>query len=193
MTNSSIKHIAIFASGTGTNAVNICNYFLNHETIKVSALVCNKPKAKVLENTKAFQLKVFLIDKKDFKHPEKLIEQLQNEAIDLLVLAGFLWLIPKALIKAFPNKIINLHPALLPNYGGKGMYGSKVHETVLVNKERESGITIHYVNEAYDEGGIIFQAKTNILDNETVETLSQKIHQLEYRHFPKIIEQLLTD
>jgi len=192
MTNNPTKKIAIFASGTGTNAVNICNCFLNHQSIQVKTLVCNKPKAGVLENTKPFNLKVLQINKADFADPENLIARLQTQQIDLLVLAGFLWLIPKAIIQAFPNKIINLHPALLPKYGGKGMYGAKVHQAVLANKESESGITIHYVNEQYDKGATIFQAKTPITENETIKTLSQKIHHLEYQHFPKVIEQLLT-
>lgn len=189
----STKNIAIFASGTGTNAVNICQYFLNNPSVEVITLVCNKPKAKVIENIKPFELVVHLIDQTDFKNPKKLIERIKEQQIDLLVLAGFLWLIPKALIEAFPNKIINLHPALLPKYGGKGMYGVKVHQAVIEHKESESGITIHYVNEHYDEGGIIFQAKTVVDKNETVESLSEKIHQLEYEHFPKVIEQLLIN
>lgn len=187
------KNIAVFASGMGSNAVNICKYFANAPNICVKVLVCNKPKAKVIENVQPFNLQLILIDKTDFEQPEKLIEQLQSEAIDLLVLAGFLWLIPEAIIKTYPDKIINLHPALLPNYGGKGMYGARVHQAILENRETESGITIHYVNERYDEGSIIFQAKTAINENETVESLSQKIHQLEYQHFPKVIEDLLTD
>jgi len=191
MQNKPIKNIAIFASGTGSNAVNICTYFSSHKTIQVKSLVCNRPKAKVLENIKPFNLEVLLINKTAFEQPDKLIKQLQTQQIDLLVLAGFLWLIPRAIIQAFPNKIINLHPALLPKYGGKGMYGTKVHQSVLTHKERESGITIHYVNEQYDEGAIIFQAKTQIDKNESIESLSQKIHQLEYQHFPKVIEQLL--
>lgn len=187
------KNIAIFASGTGSNAVNICKYFMNRSNIQIKTLVCNKAKAQVIENVKPFNLQVVLIDKTDFAHPEKLIQQLQKQAIDLLVLAGFLWLIPEAIINAYPNKIINLHPALLPKYGGKGMYGASVHQAVLDNKENESGITIHYVNERYDEGNIIFQAKTSIEFEETVGSLSQKIHQLEYKYFPKVIEDLLTD
>jgi len=187
------KNIAIFASGTGSNAVNICKYFTNRSDIQAKTLVCNKTKAQVIQNVKPYNLQILLIDKTDFEHPEKLIEQLQKQAIDLLVLAGFLWLIPEAMIKAFPDKIINLHPALLPKYGGKGMYGAKVHQAVLENKESESGITIHYVNEQYDEGNIIFQAKTQIKPGETIESLSQKIHQLEYKHFPKVIEDLLTN
>ncbi len=192
MQHQSTKNIAIFASGTGSNAVNICRYFLNKPAVTVKILVCNKPKAPVIENIKPFDVNLLLIDQTDFKKPKKLIDYLQNQQIDLLVLAGFLWLIPKTLIEAYPNKIINLHPALLPKYGGKGMYGNTVHQTVLKNQEQESGITIHYVNEQYDEGAIIFQAKTLVDKNETVDSLSQKIHQLEYEHFPKIIEELLV-
>jgi len=185
------KNIAIFASGTGSNAVNICKYFMNRSNIQVKTLVCNKAKAKVIENVKLFNLQVVLIDKTDFAHPEKLIQQLQKQAIDLLVLAGFLWLIPETIIKAYPNKIINLHPALLPKYGGKGMYGARVHQAVLDNKENESGITIHYVNEAYDEGKIIFQADVELQPQDTPNIIAQKVLNLEHKHFPIIIEETL--
>lgn len=187
------KNIAIFASGSGTNALNICNYFKDNPLIKVTTLACNKPKAKVIERLQSFKIEVILIEKVDFKLPQKLIQKLQAAEIDLIVLAGFLWLIPVDLIKAFKNKIINLHPALLPKYGGKGMYGVNVHKAVLLNKEKETGITIHYVNEVYDGGEIIFQATTKIEEDETPESLAQKIHQLEYSNFPKIIERILID
>lgn len=132
-----------------------------------------------------------LINRDDFKKPEKLIGILKEQEINLIVLAGFLWLIPSGLIEAFPNKIINLHPALLPKYGGKGMYGLKVHEAVIANKEPESGITIHFVNELYDDGAVIFQASTKLEASETPASLANKIHQLEYKHFPIVIENLL--
>ena len=185
------KNIALFASGSGTNALNICEYFKNSDTVKVNTLVCNKPRAKVIERLEAFNIKLILISKADFKHPKKLIGKLQAAQIDLIVLAGFLWLIPVDLIKAFENKIINLHPALLPKYGGKGMFGINVHNAILKAKEKVTGITIHFVNEAYDEGEIIFQASINIDETETAESIAQKIHQLEYAHFPKVIESVL--
>lgn len=185
------KNIALFASGSGTNALNIFEYFKNNDAIKVNTLVCNKPKAKVIERFRAFDVELILISKADFKHPQKLIKKLNAAQIDLIVLAGFLWLIPQYLIKAFQKKIINLHPALLPKYGGKGMFGINVHNAVLKAKEKVSGITVHFVNEVYDEGEIIFQASINIDETETAESLSQKIHQLEYAHFPKVIESVL--
>lgn len=186
------KNIAIFASGSGTNALNIYNYFKDNLSINVTTLVCNKPNAKVIERFQPFKIEVILIDKPHFEYPIELIEKLKAAKIDLIILAGFLWLIPTDLIKAFPNKIINLHPALLPKYGGKGMYGLNVHTAVLLNKEKEAGITIHYVNEVYDEGEIIFQATLKIDKNETPESLAKKIHQLEYAHFPLVIEEVLS-
>lgn len=188
---STIKNIAIFASDSGTNALNICNFFSKNTAVNVSALVCNKAKATVIERLKPFNIELVLIRKANFEQPNSLIKKLENLQIELIVLAGFLWLIPPELIKAFKNRIINLHPALLPKYGGKGMYGVQVHQAVLLAKEKETGITIHYVNEIYDEGEIIFQATLNIAENESPETLAKKIHELEYAHFPKIIEQVL--
>ena len=185
---SAIKNIAIFASGSGTNALNICNYFNNHHSIKVTTLVCNKPKAKVIERLQPFNVEVVLIKKSDLRSPEQLIKKLKAAQVDFIVLAGFLLLIPNALIKAFHYKIINLHPSLLPKYGGKGMYGLHVHEAVLLAKEKESGITIHYVNELFDEGEIIFQARVAITESDTAESVAKKINELEYAHYPTVIE-----
>jgi len=187
----SAKNIAIFASGSGTNALNICEHFKNRKAANVTTLVCNKPNAKVIERLQPFNVELILIEKFDFKQPESLIKKLQNAQIELIVLAGFLWLIPVELIRAFPDKIINLHPALLPKYGGKGMYGMNVHKAVLKNGEKESGVTIHYVNEVYDEGKIIFQAALILDKNETPESLARRIHQLEYEYYPKVIENVL--
>jgi len=187
-----VKRIAIFASGTGTNALNIIRYFKNNGKAEVILVVSNKGNAGVLEKATLENVPVMILNKKEHFAEQKFSEFLLKQKIDLIVLAGFLLLIPEHLIKAFPNKIINIHPALLPKYGGKGMYGVKVHRAVIDNKDKESGITIHYVNEKYDEGGIIFQAKCEINSSDTSEILAQKIHVLEYEHFPKVIEKILA-
>jgi len=183
-----MKKIAIFASGSGTNAENIITYFAHNQSVKVELILCNKPDALVLERAKKYHIDTFVFSRTDFYESEIVDRVLKEKNIDYIVLAGFLWLIPNQLIKNYPKCIINIHPALLPKYGGKGMFGMKVHEAVIQNKEKESGITIHYVNEHYDEGGIIFQATCNIESDETPETLAVKIHVLEYKHFPEIIE-----
>lgn len=194
-------NIAIFASGTGSNAKNLIDYFSTSVWIPerqhkkqvaiVKLIVCNKPQAGVLKIAKEEGISTLLIEKEKFFRGTGYVDELKAAGIDMLVLAGFLWKIPQQLIDAYRNKIINIHPALLPNYGGKGMYGSRVHEAVINAGEKESGITIHYVDEHYDNGDIIFQARVNISDNETPETLAQKIHHLEYNHYPKVIEQLI--
>jgi len=187
----SMKNIAIFASGSGTNAENIINYFNDRDEINIPLIVSNKPDAYVLSRAKKYKVPTLILNKKEFYETDKIIADLYQYKIDVIVLAGFLWLIPTYLINAFTDKIINLHPALLPKFGGKGMYGSHVHQAVIDAKEKESGITIHVVNEIYDEGKIIFQAKCVVNENDTPETLSQKIHQLEYKFFPLIIERFL--
>ena len=187
-----MKKIALFASGSGSNVENITNYFSSNDSVSIDIVLANKPDAYVLERAKNLGLESKVFNRSDFYDSDSLSQLLKNRNIDLIVLAGFLWLIPEHLVKAFPNKIINIHPALLPNYGGKGMYGNKVHEAVVNNKETESGITIHYVNEKYDDGAIIFQAKVILTNEETSETLAKKIHQLEYEHFPKVIDKLLS-
>jgi phosphoribosylglycinamide formyltransferase 1 len=181
------NNIAIFASGSGSNAENIYNYFKSSENISIKSIICNNPEAGVIERFIDTDVEVILIEKSDLSDIE-FINDL--EGIDLIVLAGFLALIPKELIAAFPNKIINIHPALLPKYGGKGMYGDHVHKAVLENKESEHGITIHYVNEEFDKGKIIFQEKFQISENENLESIKTKIHDLEFNHFPKVIEEL---
>ena len=187
-----MKNIAIFASGEGTNAKSIIDYFKNSDTINIALVVSNKSSANVLNRAKQANISTLLINRVDFYESNNTIEQLKSFNIDFIVLAGFLWMLPKSLIQAYPDRIINIHPALLPKYGGKGMYGMKVHQAVIEANEKESGITIHYVNEHYDEGKIISQHHCSISKDETAETLANKIHQLEYEFFPKIIEQVVT-
>ena len=184
-------HIAIFASGAGSNARKIIEYFENKGLrIKVSLIVCNVPNAGVLEIAKEKGIPSLIINKSDFT-ATGYVESLQNADINFIVLAGFLWKVPEVLVRAYPKAIINIHPALLPKYGGKGMYGARVHEAVIAAKEKESGITIHWVNEHYDEGAIILQAKCSIDANDTADTLAIKIHALEHAHFAPNIEKLL--
>ncbi len=183
--------IAIFASGAGSNAQKIIEHFRYSKKARVTLIVCNKPGAAVLSIAAAEHISVLLIEKEKFSNGNGYAEELKENGIDLIVLAGFLWKIPAALIKAFPHRIINIHPALLPGYGGKGMYGLHVHQTVIDNKEKESGISIHYVDEVYDHGQIIFQAKCPLLQHETAESLAQRIHKLEHEHYPRIIERLI--
>ena len=185
------KKIALFASGSGTNAEKIMQYFDAHEQVEVAMLLSNKAKAGALARAEKFEVATKVFNRSTFYETEEIISLLQDREIDLIVLAGFLWLIPAPLVKAFPNKIINIHPALLPNYGGKGMYGAHVHEAVIQNKEKESGITIHYVNEQYDEGEFIFQASCEISPSDTSTDLAKKVQQLEHEHFPKVIENVL--
>lgn len=186
-----IIHIAIFASGAGSNAQKIIDHFAGHSHFKVGLIVCNKPGAGVLHIAAKHGIPTLLIEKERFFRGDAYLPELQKHHIDFVVLAGFLWKIPVALIGAYPQKIVNIHPALLPAYGGKGMYGHFVHEAVINNKETKSGITIHFVDEQYDHGQTIMQATCNITDADTPETLAQKIHQLEHAHFPVVIEQVL--
>ncbi len=185
------KNIAIFASGEGTNTQQIIDYFKDSDIVKIAFIISNKSTANVLVRAKNAGIKTVLIDKKLFYDSNQIVELLKSENIDLIVLAGFLWMIPENLIKAFPNKIVNIHPALLPKFGGKGMYGMNVHKAVIEAKEKESGISIHYVNEKYDEGKIISQHSCVVNENDTAETLAEKIHVLEGKFFPKVIEQIL--
>lgn len=184
-------HVAIFASGAGSNAGKIIEYLKGHQQISVSLIVCNKPGAGVLSIAEKAHIPTLMIEKETFFRGNAYLDELKEHHIDFIILAGFLWKIPAALVKAFPSKIINIHPALLPKYGGKGMYGSHVHEAVIANKEKESGITIHYVDEQYDHGQIIMQATCDITGSDTPETLAGKIHLLEHTHFPEVIAQLL--
>ncbi|NDV14748.1 phosphoribosylglycinamide formyltransferase [Muricauda sp. TY007] len=187
-----MKRIVIFASGSGSNAENIISFFREKPEATVAAVLTNKSSAKVLERCDRLGVPAFYFNKPAFKDSDAVVNILQGLNADLIVLAGFLWKIPSNLINAFPNKIINIHPALLPKYGGKGMYGSRVHQAIKENKETETGITIHYVNENYDEGAIIFQTKTTVKPSDNAEAIAQKVHQLEYEHFPKVIEKVLS-
>lgn len=186
-----VQRIAIFASGSGTNAQAIMEHFENLGQADVALVVCNKPGAGVIERAVNRGVKTVLISKDDVSSGE-LLEILKANEIDFVVLAGYLWLIPDYLVKAYPNKIVNIHPALLPKYGGKGMYGMNVHRAVIANDEKESGITIHFVNEQYDEGQIIFQASCEVKPNDTPEALAERIHMLEHKHFPVELEKLVT-
>jgi formyltetrahydrofolate-dependent phosphoribosylglycinamide formyltransferase len=186
------KRIAIFASGKGSNAEVIIHHFKNHPFIRIALIVSNKPDAGVLHIAAANHIPTLLVEKDDFFKGNAYVEDLKNEQIDFIVLAGFLWKVPTALIKAYPQQIINIHPALLPKYGGKGMYGHFVHEAVINNKEKESGISIHYVDEVYDHGEIIFQATCEVKENDTAKTLAGRIHDLEHEHYAKVIEKTLV-
>ncbi len=183
------KKIALLASGSGSNAQNIIEYFSDNEHVIVDSLWSNRPDSYALERARNFQVETFVFNREEFANGNFVVEKLLERGIDLIVLAGFLWLVPSNLIQNF--KIINIHPALLPNYGGKGMYGMKVHEAVVENKEVESGISIHFVNDKYDEGELIFQAKCPILPNDSPEDVANKIHELEYKYFPEVIEKVL--
>jgi len=185
------SNIAIFASGAGSNAKKIIDHFRNSGTVTISLIACNKPGAGVLNIAAAENIPVILIEKEKFFRGNVYVDELKELKIDLIVLAGFLWKIPDGLIKAFPRKIVNIHPALLPKFGGKGMYGNFVHEAVIKAGEKVSGITIHYVDEHYDNGDTIFQVRCAVLQSDTPDSLAQRIHLLEHAHYPAIIEDLL--
>ncbi|MEO6284121.1 MAG: phosphoribosylglycinamide formyltransferase [Dyadobacter sp.] len=186
-----MKRLAIFASGSGSNAEKICEYFLQREDVDVSLIFTNNPMAGVIKRACKLQIPVVFFDKKTFYHTGKIPQILQNEGIDLVILAGFMMLVPPMLVDAFPNRMINIHPALLPKYGGKGMYGHYVHEAVVNAKETQSGITIHYVNHHYDEGNIIFQATCDVEPTDTADDVAHKIHALEHEHYPRVIDEIL--
>lgn len=186
-----MKRVVIFASGSGTNAENLIKFFHNRESGSVIQVLTNNPHAKVLERAKNLKISALSFNRIAFTESDDVLNILKASNPDLIVLAGFLWKFPDFILKEFPNKVINIHPALLPIYGGKGMYGSFVHEAVVANKETETGITIHYVNEHYDEGAIIFQTKCTVEPTDTAENVATKIHELEMEHFPKVVEELL--
>jgi len=186
-----MKKIILFASGSGSNAEKIIRKCQETKIIQVVKIYTNNPSAKVIERAKSLNIPVEIFNRESLNNGI-IAEKINQDAPDLIVLAGFLWKFPETIIKNFENKIINIHPALLPKYGGKGMYGMNVHQAVLDSKEKETGITIHYVNEHYDEGGIIFQKSVNIEDCSTAEAIADKIHALEHLYFPEIIEKLLT-
>lgn len=186
-------NIAIFGSGNGSNAQHISEYFANNNKVNISTFIANKKDAYIIERAQKLGIPCRIFNRNDFYYTNNVVDYLKEMEIDIIVLAGFLWLIPKNILQAYPQRIINIHPALLPLYGGKGMYGMNVHQAVIDNKEVESGITIHFVNDKYDEGTTIFQAKCNITPKDTAETLAQKIHLLEYEHFPKTIENVINN
>ena len=186
-----MKKIALFASGSGTNVQRIAEYFRDNKKVDIAAVFTNNPDAGVLRRAAKLGLTSVIFNRTDLYQTDKVLKFLKALEPDLIVLAGFLWLVPDNIINNYQNRIINIHPALLPKYGGKGMYGHHVHESVIHNKEEKSGITIHYVNEKYDEGQMIFQAEVKVDTGETPDSLASKIHELEYEHFPVIIEKVL--
>lgn len=183
--------IGIFASGSGTNAENIIRYFSEKPSFQVTLIVSNKEDAYVLERARKFDIPAIVCSKMDFLSTNKVVDILRGYKIDFIILAGFLLRIPENIIHIYPNRIVNIHPALLPKYGGKGMYGDHVHEAVVKAGEHESGITIHYINERYDEGNIVFQAACPVLPTDSPEDVAKKVHALEYEHFPRVIERVL--
>ncbi|MBP9153299.1 MAG: phosphoribosylglycinamide formyltransferase [Flavobacteriales bacterium] len=187
-----MKRIAIFASGAGTNAARIIEHFTGHSSIEVSLVVSNKKDAPVLEKARNAGVPVFIFNRDEFYDSNRVVEKLTELKIDFVVLAGFMWLVPENLIKAYSDRIINVHPALLPKFGGKGMYGMNVHKAVKEAGEIESGITIHLVNEEYDKGRILFQAKCTVEEKDSPETIATKIHALEHTNFPNEIEQFIS-
>ncbi len=187
-----VKRIAIFASGNGTNAQRIAEYFSDNKQVDICLILSNKSDAGVLLRAQNLGIRAEVFNRDEFKEGQKVDVLLQELNIDLIVLAGFLWLVPKFLTEKYPNRIINIHPALLPKFGGKGMYGMNVHKAVIESGEKKSGISIHYVNNKYDDGQIIFQASFDIIKGETAESLANKIHLLEYEHFPIVIEKELN-
>lgn len=188
----SVKRIAIFASGAGSNAKKIIEHFSVHPFIKVEIVVCNKLEAGVLKVADTFRIRVLMIDKEKFFTGNAYADELQIAQINFIVLAGFLWKIPQSLIDAYRGMIINIHPALLPRYGGKGMYGAKVHEAVIAAGEKISGITIHYVDEHYDNGDVILRVECPVYNGDTPESLAERIHILEHKYYPGVIENLLS-
>ena len=185
-----MKRIAIFASGEGSNTQHLIDYFSGTD-VRISVIVCNNPNANVLKRAEKHHIYSLLINKEWFYNAESVLKKLLAEKIDLIICAGFLWKIPYNILHAFPNKIVNIHPALLPKFGGKGMYGLNVHKAVIETGEKESGITIHYLNEHYDEGKIILQKKCEVKKEDTPETLAQKVQMLEHKWYPKTIELIL--
>ncbi len=186
-----MKRIAIFASGSGSNAENIANYFESNNNVEVSLIVANNPNAYVIERAKKLGIPCKVVTKSDFMAADPIIALMQEYKIDLIVLAGFLLLVPEKLIEAYPSRIVNIHPALLPKHGGKGMYGDRVHKAVVECGDTESGITIHLIDAEYDKGTTFFQAKCPVLPTDTPDDVATKVHALEYEHFPHVIEEIL--
>jgi len=187
-----MKRIAIFASGNGSNAENIINYFSDNNNVEVALILTNNKNAFVIERAKNHNIPCFVFTSKDLKETNNIIDKLSEFKIDFIVLAGFMLMIPQNILLAYPGKIINIHPALLPKYGGKGMYGDFVHEAVCQSGDTETGISIHYVNERYDEGDVIFQAKCLVGLHDTSDEIALKVHELEYRYYPEIIDKVIS-
>lgn len=187
------SNIAIFASGNGSNAEKFFEYFKEHPTIKIKCLLSNNQNAYALTRAKNNKVTTRVFDREEFYKTRNILDYLKEQEVDYIVLAGFMWLVPLYLIQAYTNRILNIHPALLPKYGGKGMYGDHVHNAVLENREVESGITIHYVNEVYDDGKIIFQGRCEVKQDDTPESLANRIHALEYEYYPGVVEAVILD
>jgi len=188
-----MKRIAIFASGSGTNAQKIIEHFKENEDVEVSLILSNSESAYVLERASNEGVPAYVFDRQMFNETDQVHDILRDIGIDFIILAGFLWLIPNNILRSWTNRIVNLHPALLPKFGGKGMYGDKVHQAVIEAGEKETGISIHYVNEKYDEGEIIFQESFEVQADDTPDSLAERIHVLEHKHYPSVIEKLLGD
>jgi len=186
-----MNNIAIFASGSGTNAENLIRFFRTSSLGRVRIVLSNRADAGVISKAQSLDVETLVFTREQFYNSNAVVDLLFERGIDFIILAGFLWLVPDYLLKSFENKMVNIHPALLPKYGGKGMYGKHVHEAVIDAGDKESGITIHYVNQQYDEGDIVFQKKCSIEPEDSPETLAGKIHKLEYAHFPRVVERLL--
>jgi len=184
--------LAVFASGSGTNAENIIKYFQNKPQICVSCVCTNRSDATVILRAKKYNIDVLVFSRTDFYRSNKVIDFLKQHEVDWVILAGFLWLVPENMIRMFHNRIMNIHPALLPKYGGKGMYGERVHKSVIENNEKQSGITIHLIDQEYDKGRILYQATCPVLQGDSPELLAARIHQLEYQYYPKIIEETIV-
>ncbi|MDR0738506.1 MAG: phosphoribosylglycinamide formyltransferase [Prevotellaceae bacterium] len=183
-----MTHLAIFASGAGSNAENLIRYFKQHAHIRIGLVLSNCATAPVLQRAEKLGVPTCVFNKTDFYHSDAVLQKLREYRIDYIILAGFLWLVPENLLAAFPHRIINIHPALLPEYGGKGMYGMRVHRAVVANADKETGITIHRIDAEYDRGEILFQARCTVLPHDTPETVAAKVHELEYRYLPETIE-----
>ena len=186
-----MKHIAIFASGSGSNAEKIAEYFADRSDVEITLIASNNSKAGVIDRARRLHIPVLLFDRTTFYQTDRIVQLLQQQHVDLLVLAGFMWLIPENLVKAYTNRMLNIHPALLPNYGGKGMYGHFVHEAVVAAGETESGITIHYVNDRYDEGNIVFQASCALETGDGPDEVAHKVQILEHLHYPRVVDEVL--
>ncbi|MBO0947839.1 phosphoribosylglycinamide formyltransferase [Fibrella forsythiae] len=192
-----MKRIAIFASGSGSNAEEIARHFSDQTDVQLVLILTNNPQAGVIDRSRrgfgcGQHVPVVVFDRPAFRTTDRLVELLKAQQIDLIVLAGFMWLVPASLVQAFPGRILNIHPALLPKFGGKGMFGHHVHEAVVAAGETESGITIHFVNEQYDEGQIIFQARCPVLSTDTADDVAAKVHALEYAHYPRVVGEVLA-